>query len=147
MELGSHLYQDDGPLFEDVLCYRRLVGKLLYLTTTRPDITFAVQQLSQFLSKPTTRHFKAAHRVLHYLKGSPGQGLFFSRSSSLFLQGYSDSDWAGCPDSRRSVSGYCFFLGDSLITWRSKKQNTVARSSSEAEYRALASATCELQWL
>lgn len=147
MEPGSHLHQDDGPLFHDVLSYRRLVGRLLYLTTTRPDITFAVQQLSQFLSKPTVCHFKAAQRVLHYLKASPGQGLFLSSSSSLFLHGYSDSDWAGCPDSRRSISGYCFFLGDSLITWRSKKQSTVARSSSEAEYRALAAATCEMQWL
>lgn len=147
MEPGSHLHQDDGPLFHDVECYWRLVGRLLYLTTTRPDISFAVQQLFQFLSKPTTCHFKAAQRVLQYLKGSPGHGLFFSSTSSLSLQGYSDSDWAGCPDSRRSISGYCFFLGDSLISWQSKKQTTVARSSSEAEYRALASATCELQWL
>lgn len=92
MEPGSHLHQDDGPLFPDVLSYRRLVGRLLYLTTTRPDICFAVQQLSQFLSKPTVSHFKAAQRVLHYLKSAPGQGLFFSRSSSLSLQGYSHSD-------------------------------------------------------
>lgn len=147
MDSGSHLYQDDSPLFQDVECYRRLVGKLLYLTTTRPDISFVVQQLSQFLSKPTMCHFKAVQRVLHYLKGTPGQGLFFARSSSLEIHGYSDSDWAGCPDSKRSISGYCFFLGDSLISWRSKKQMIVARSSSEAEYRALASATCELQWL
>jgi len=147
MDPGSHLHNDDGALFEDVACYRRLIGRLLYLTTTRPDITFPVQQLSQFLSKPTLCHFRAAQRVLHYLKGAPGQGLFFSRKSSLQLHGYSDSDWAGCPDTRRSISGYCFFLGDSLITWCSKKQTTIARSSSEAEYRALASATCELQWL
>lgn len=147
MEPGSHLYQDDGPLHHDVQSYRRLVGRLLYLTTTRPDITFAVQQLSQFLSRPTERHFKATQHVLHYLKAAPGQGLLLNSSSTLTLHGYSDSDWARCPDSRRSISGYCFFMGDSLITWRSKKQSTVARSSSEAEYRALAAATCEMQWL
>lgn len=81
MEPGSHLYQDDGPLHHNVESYRKLVGRLLYLTTTRLDISFVVQQLSQFLSKPTTCHYKAALRVLHYLKGTPGQGLFFSRSS------------------------------------------------------------------
>lgn len=85
MEPGSHLHNDDGPLFSDIECYRRLVGRLLYLTTTRPDISFTVQQLSQFLSKPTMTHYKVAQRVLHYLKGSPGQGLFFSRDSPLEL--------------------------------------------------------------
>lgn len=122
MEPESHLCQDDGAVFTDVESYRRLVGRLLYLTTTRLDITFAVQQLSQFLSKPTVVHFKAAQRILHFLKGSPGQGLFFGRCSSLDLQGYTDSDWAGCPDSQRSISGYYFFIGEYLIAWRSKKQ-------------------------
>jgi len=84
---------------------------------------------------------------LRYLKNCPGRGLFFPRDSPLHLQGYSDADWAGCVDTRRSISGQCFFLGNSLISWRTKKQITVSRPSSEAEYRALASATCELQWL
>jgi hypothetical protein len=120
---------------------------LLYLNTTRPDITFITQQLSQFLSHPTQTHHVAALRVLRYLKGCPGRGLFFPRNSSINLQGFSDADWAGCLDTRRSISGQCFFLGHSLISWRTKKQITVSRSSSEAEYRALASATCELQWI
>jgi hypothetical protein len=141
------LHNDASPPYEDISSYRRLVGRLLYLTTTRPDITFVTQQLSQFLSKPTQTHHQAALRVLKYLKGCPGKGLHFPRSSSLYLQGFSDADWAGCIDSRRSISGQCFFLGNSLISWRTKKQLTVSRSSSEAEYRALASATCELQWL
>ncbi|MCI03083.1 copia protein, partial [Trifolium medium] len=141
------LHVDNGPLYDDVSAYRRLVGRLLYLTTTRPDITFITQQLSQFLSKPTQIHYNAAIRVLKYLKSCPGRGLFFPRASPLQLFGFSDADWAGCKDSRRSISGQCFFLGQSLISWRTKKQLTVARSSSEAEYRALASATCELQWL
>lgn len=147
LDPSIRLSTTDSPPHSDVAGYRRLVGRLLYLTTTRPDITFVVQQLSQFLSQPTELHFKAAHRVLHYLKGSPGKGLSFPRSAPLHLSGFSDSDWGGCPDSRKSVSGYFFFLGSSLISWRSKKQTTVARSSSEAEYRALASATCELHWL
>lgn len=147
VEPGTHLHNADGPLYSDVSSYRRLIGRLLYLTTTRPDISFAIQQLSQFLDKPTETHYKAAQRVLKYLKGCPGKGIFFPRSSSLQILGFSDADWAGCPDTRRSVSGFCFFLGDSLICWKSKKQTTVARSSSKAEYRALGTATCELQWL
>ena len=86
-------------------------------------------------------------RVVRYLKSSPGKGLFFPRDSALQLLGFSDADWAGCLDSRRSISGQCFFLGKSLISWRTKKQLTVFRSFSEAEYRALAAVTCELQWL
>ena len=141
------LHNDIGPVFDDVPAYRRLIGRLIYLNTTRPDITFITQQLSQFLSKPSMIHYNAACRVLRYLKKSPGQGLFFPRDSHIHLIGFSDADWAGCIDTRKSVSGSCFYIGKSLISWRTKKQNTVSRSSSEAEYRALASATCELQWL
>ncbi|MCI03735.1 copia protein, partial [Trifolium medium] len=141
------LCADNDAPFEDISAYRRLVGRLLYLNTTRPDITFITQQLSQFLSKPTQSHYNAALRVLKYLKNCPGRGLFFPRNSTLQILGFSDADWAGCKDSHRSISGQCFFLGQSLISWCTKKQLTVARSSSEAEYRTLATATCELQWL
>ena len=141
------LCQDDSSAYHDVPSYRRLIGRLIYLNTTRPDITFITQQLSQYLSKPSTQHYNAACRVWRYLKQCPGQGLFFPRSSSLQITGFSDADWAGCIDTRKSVSGSCFYLGSSLISWRTKKQTTVSRSSSEAEYRALAAATCELQWL
>jgi hypothetical protein len=112
---------------------------LLYLNSTRPDITFITQQLSQFLSKPTQTHHTASLRVLKYLKGCPGKGLFFPRNSYLHLQGFFDADWAGCVDSRRSISGQYFFIGNSLISWRTKKLTTVSRYSSEAKYRALAS--------
>jgi hypothetical protein len=141
------LHNDEGKLFDDVSQYRRLIGKLLYLTNTRPDIAYATQQLSQFLHKPTMTHFNAACRVIRYLKNSPGRGLLFSRHSDIQLLGFSDADWAGCLDTRRSTSGHCFFLGTSLISWKAKKQITISRSSSEAEYRALSSATCELIWL
>jgi hypothetical protein len=124
LDPSTKLSQDSSAAFEDIEGYRRLIGKLLYLTTTRPDISFAVQQLSQFLSSPTITHFDTACRVVRYLKGSPGRGLFFPRDSCLQILGFADADWANCIDTRRSTSGYCFFLGSSLISWRAKKLNT-----------------------
>jgi hypothetical protein len=99
------------------------------------------------MSAPTENHHKAALRVLRYLKQAPGSGLLFPRNSDLQILGFSDADWGGCLDTRRSISGYCFFIGHSLISWKSKKQTTVSCSSAEAEYRALAAATRELQWI
>ncbi|KAK7367055.1 hypothetical protein VNO80_09061 [Phaseolus coccineus] len=147
MDDSLRLHQDSSEPLSDPLSYRRLVGRLIYLTTTRPDIPFATQQLSQFMVTPTQTHLQAALRVIRYLKGCPGKGFFFSRKSSTQLLGFSDADWATCTDTQRSITGYCFFIGNSLVSWKAKKQSTVSRSSTEAEYRALASATCELQWL
>ncbi|CAL1380386.1 unnamed protein product [Linum trigynum] len=147
MEPKTHLIYNDGTPPTDGSSYRRLIGQLIYLTTTRPDISFATQQLSQFLDNPTTTHLRDAHHLLRYIKASPSQGIFFSATSSFQLYGFTDSDWAGCPDIRRSTSGYCIFLGSSLISWKSKKQSTITRSSAEAEHRAMAFTTCEIQWL
>jgi hypothetical protein len=147
LDSSIKLHRDNSAAYEDIAGYRRLVGKLLYLTTTRPDIAFVTQQLSQFLSSPTLVHYDTACRVVRYLKGTPGRGLFFSSSSTIQLLGFADADWANCVDTRRSTSGYCFFLVSSLISWRAKKQHTVSRSSTEAEYRSLSFAACELQWL
>jgi len=97
------LHNDSSPPYEDIPSYRRLIGMLLYLNTTRPDITFITQQLGQFLSKPTQTYHNAALRVLKYLKSCPGKGLFFPRNSSLHLQGFSDADWAGYVDTRHSI--------------------------------------------
>ncbi|XP_058779826.1 uncharacterized mitochondrial protein AtMg00810-like [Vicia villosa] len=147
LDPSTNLHQDDSPPFEDISTYRRIIGKLLYLNTTRPDISLATQQLSQFLNSPTITHFKGACRVIRYLKQNPGKGILFPRNSNIQIQGYVDADWAGCHDSRRSTTCFIFFLGDSLVSWRAKKQATISRSSSEAEYRALSTAACELQWL
>lgn len=99
------------------------------------------------MQEPKLHHLKAAHRLLQYLKEAPGQGLLFSSQNQLNLIGYCDADWARCPITCRSVIGYCIFLGKSLISWKSKKQVTVARSSAKAEYRSMAATTCELTWL
>ncbi|CAL0317151.1 unnamed protein product [Lupinus luteus] len=148
MEYNNKLQANFGILLEDPTSYRRLIGKILYLTHTRPDISFSVGCLSQFLSCPTNLHQQAAHRILKYLKNSPAQGLYFPTKNTTIIKGYSDSDWGGaCLDTRKSTTGWCFFLGSALISWKSKKQNIVSRSSAEAEYRALAMASCEAQWL
>ncbi|KAL5577006.1 hypothetical protein UlMin_018705 [Ulmus minor] len=163
MEANLRLSLEEGELIDNPSSYRRMIGKLLYLTITRPDISFSVNRLSQFLANPRAPHLKAAQRVLQYIKQSPGQGLFFHASSNVQLRAFAeasfpnipevqfkvfaDADWGTCPDTRRSISGFCVFLGDSLISWKSKKQHTVSRSSAEAEYRSMANATCELTWL
>ena len=123
------------------------MGQLLYLTNTQLDICFTVTYMSQFLFAPMQAHYNVVLRILQYLKGSHGRGLFFSSGSSFQLKAFSDLDWAACPESQRSFTGYCIFLGDSLISWKTKKQPTVSRSSSEAEYMALATTTYKTQWL
>ncbi|GJW13904.1 ribonuclease H-like domain-containing protein [Tanacetum coccineum] len=143
----NHVESEDDKLLSDIGNYQKLVGKLIYLTNTRPDISYAVHCLSQFMHAPLSSHLEAAFRVLRYLKNSPGSGIQINKVGNLKLRAYADSDWARCPATRKSVSGYCVFLGSSLITWKSKKQSTLSRSSAEAEYRSMASATCEVIWL
>ncbi|CAL2264786.1 unnamed protein product [Prunus armeniaca] len=127
--------------------YQRLVGRLIYLSHTRPDIAYAVSVVSQFMHSPSEDHMNAVLRILRYLKSAPGKGLMFSKHGHLNIDGYSDADWAGNVTYRKSTSGYFTFVGGNLVTWRSKKQNVVALSSAEAEFRGMTKGICELLWL
>jgi hypothetical protein len=129
-KLGEHL--DQAPTNKER--YQRLVGKLIYLSHTHPDIAYAVSVVSQFMHNPSEEHMDAVIRILRYLKSSPGKGLMLSKNDHLRVEGYTDADWAGNISDRKSTSGYFMFVGGNLVTWRSKKQNVVALSSAEAEF-------------
>ena len=147
MDLHLSLRPTDGTPLEDPSRYRHLVGSLVYLTVTRPDIAHAVQILSQFVSAPTSVHYGHLLRVLRYLRGTKTQCLFYDSNSPLQLHAYSDATWASDPTDRRSITGYCILLGSSPVAWKSKKQAAVSRSSTEAELRALATTTAEIIWI
>ena len=145
MEQNLHLSKDQGKLLPNANQYRRVIGILLYLTLTRLDITFVVLWLSQFLAEPREPHMLAVNRILQYIKGTLGRGLFFSSNSDLQEKAFCVADWLGCPDTRKSLRGYSVFLGDSLMSWRSKKQSTVFVSYTEARYRAMATVN-NIKW-
>ncbi|KAG7599419.1 Integrase catalytic core [Arabidopsis suecica] len=133
--------------FKDAPLYRKIVGKLIYLTNTRPDICYAVNQVSQHMQTPTVYHWSMVERILRYLKGSSGQGIWMGKNSNTEIVGYCDADYAGDRLDRRSTTGYCTFIGGNLVTWKTKKQKVVSCSSAESEYRAMKQLTNELTWL
>ncbi|KAL8130930.1 hypothetical protein AgCh_007017 [Apium graveolens] len=147
LELNVKYSKNDGSPISDPSLYRSIVGSLVYLTVTRPDIAHAVQLVSQFVSDPRRLHLTAVHRIIRYLRSTPMHGLSYLHKSHLQLRAFSDANYAGCPDTARSTTGYCIFLGSSLISWKSKKQPTVSKSSTEAEYRAMSSTSSEIIWL
>ena len=155
MDPGLKLSQPDHSTLSDEekselakLPYRSLVGGLIYLAIgTRADIAYAVQQLSQFLNCYSFVHWNAAIHVLRYLKGTRIFRLVLGGTNNVQLLGFSDSNWANCPDSRRSISGYTFSLGSGVTSWSARKQKMVAASSCEAEYMAAFEATKEALWL
>ena len=123
------------------------MGHLIYLSHTRPDVAYVVSVVSQFMHNPSECHMDVVLQILRYLKSAPRKGLLFSKHNHLEVSSYTDADWAGSIDDRKSTSGYFTFVGGNLGTWRSKKQKVVARSSAEAEYRGMAHGVCELLWL
>ncbi|PKI51811.1 hypothetical protein CRG98_027784 [Punica granatum] len=143
MEQRHRLSTSSSDLLSDSIKYRRLIGRLIYLTITRPEISYSLHILTQFMQEPRQDHWDAAIRVLRYLKQSPGQGIFL-RPTSLELEAFCDSDWASCPLTRRSITGYFIMLGGCSVSWKTKKQTTVSRSSAEAEYRAMAVTVSEI---
>jgi histone deacetylase 1/2 len=132
---------------EDATRYRSIVRALQYLTLTRPDIAFSVNKVCQFLHAPTTAHWAAVKRILRYIKQCIRLGLKIHMSTSTLVTAYSDADWAGSLDDRRSTGGYAVFLRRNLVSWSARKQSTVSRSSTESEYKAVADATAEIMWI
>jgi hypothetical protein len=143
----KHNLRRDDPIIVDATNYRSIVGALQYITLTRPDLTQAVNLVCQFMHQPDASHFQAVKRILRYLQGTLDYGLRLLSRCSLSLYGFSDADWAGCPDTHCSTTGYCIYLGANCISWASKKQATVSRSSAEAEYRSMSTTTAEFTWL
>ncbi|GKB84555.1 ribonuclease H-like domain-containing protein, partial [Tanacetum coccineum] len=123
----------DDPLLDNIIGYQKLLGKLIYLTHTRPDIAYSVHCLAQYMHSPLKSHLNCALNILRYLKGAPGKGIRYNYGEcNNNLSGYNDADWAKCLKTRKSVTGYCVFYNNCLISWKSKKQNTISNSSTEA---------------
>ncbi|CAN6487417.1 unnamed protein product [Victoria cruziana] len=149
--LNDKMSTKEGTPLPDPTPYRSIVGMLQYFTFTRPDIAYSVNQVSQFMHSPTDCHMKAVKHILRYLKSTIGDGLTYTHTEATLeghtLSTYTDVDWAGDPDERRSISGYCIYLGANLISWSSRKQRAVSRSSTEAEYRAMAAGVADVTWV
>ena len=145
MDPNAKFLPSQGEPLSNPEKYRRLVGKLNYLTVTRPDISFAVSVVSQFLNSSCVDHLNVVTCILKYIKGSSGKGLLYGHNDHTGVVCYTDTDWAGSPSDRRSTSGYCVSIESNLISWKSKKH--VARSSAEAEYRVMALVAYKLIWL
>nr|GEZ69704.1 ribonuclease H-like domain-containing protein [Tanacetum cinerariifolium] len=146
VDTDSKLSADGNPVFDPTL-YRSLAGALQYLTFTWPSISYAVQQVCLFMHDPREPPFLYFKRILRYARGTLSYGLQLYSSTTSTLVAYSDADWAGCPTTCRSTSGYCVFLGNNLLSWSSKRQFAIYRSSAKAEYRGVSNAVVETYWL
>ena len=146
MVQGVHLTRE-GETFENPERYRRLVGKLNYLIVTRPDIAHSINVVSQYMSAPMVDHWVAIEQILCYLKRASGRGILYSNRGHNKIECFTDADWAGSKEDRRSTSGYYVFVGGNLVSWKSKKQEVVSCSSVKSEYRAMTRSVCEIMWL
>ncbi|XP_019084398.1 PREDICTED: uncharacterized protein LOC109125989 [Camelina sativa] len=147
LEQNHKLAYAKGSPFPEPARYRRLVGRLIYLGNTRPELSYAIHILSQFMDSPQQAHWEVVLRVVCYLKNSPGQGILLRANAPLTLTAWCDSDHATCPFTRCSLTGYFIQLGGSPLSWKTRKQDVVSRSSIEAEYRAMADTVSEILWL
>jgi hypothetical protein len=147
MEAKLKLLVDTSSDLIDATLYRQIIGSLMYLTNTRPNICFAVNTLSRFLVKPRCLHLVAAKHVMRYLKGTMDYGLSYDGDHDFTLSGYTDADWAGSIVDRKSTSECCFSLGSTMISWQIRKQSSIALSTAEAEYIATCSASYKAIWL
>ncbi|XP_038973589.1 uncharacterized mitochondrial protein AtMg00810-like [Phoenix dactylifera] len=147
LEMNVKFLPTDGEPLTNATLYRQLVRSLICLTITRPDISYAVILVSQFMHAPRSTHYIAVLRILQYVKGILFHGLLFSAHSTLDIQAYSNADCVGDLTDRLSTTGYCFSLDHFLISWKNKKRTVVSCSSTEAEYRALADTTSKFSWL
>ncbi|GKD53098.1 ribonuclease H-like domain-containing protein, partial [Tanacetum coccineum] len=136
-----------GVPVQDPTLYRSLAGGLQYLTFTCSDLSYAVQQICLYMHDPREPHFAALKRILRYVRGTVDFGLKLYIFATTSLVGYTNADWVGCPSTRRSTSGYCVFLGDNILSWSAKRQHTISRSNSEAEYRGVANVVAETSWI
>ncbi|KAK6142115.1 hypothetical protein DH2020_006983 [Rehmannia glutinosa] len=147
MEPNSKMCAHEGKDLEDTTMYRQLVGSLIYLTLTRPDISFSVGVMSRYMQNPKKTHLEAVRRILRYMKSTLDYGILYKRGGDCKVIGYCDADYGGDHDTRRSTTGYVFMLGSGAISWCSKRQPTVSLSTTEAEYRAATMAAQESTWL
>ncbi|XP_021974996.1 uncharacterized mitochondrial protein AtMg00810-like [Helianthus annuus] len=144
VDTQAKLSADSSQLHDDPTTYRSLAGALQYLTFTRPGISYAVQQICMHMHSPRVDHWNALKRIIRYIQGTSNYGLHLGSIPNLSLVSYTDADWAGFPDTRHSTSSYCVYLGDNLISWSSKRQATISRSSAEAEYRGVANVVVKI---
>lgn len=147
MSVNEKLSKNDGAAKVIETLYRKIVGSLVYLTSIRPDIMYALSIVLRFMREPSKLHYVAFKRILKYVKGTKYFGVLYHKNKDSELVGYTDSDWAGSLDDRKSTSGYGFFIGKNIISWSSKKQKTVALLTAEAEYVSATGSACEAIWL
>ncbi|KAF7127450.1 hypothetical protein RHSIM_Rhsim11G0030000 [Rhododendron simsii] len=147
MSTTTRLSKDLDGISIDQTLYRSVIGSLLYLTASRPDIAFSVGVCARYQANPKESHLTAVKRVIKYINGTMGYGIWLSKDTNSNLAGFSDADWAGCADDRKSTSGECFYFGNNLVAWLSKKQNSISLSTTDTEYIAAGSACTQLLWM